>query len=1123
MADQEEWKGKKDMDPRRKDELAKALALVDSTVDKQYVARIEELPVFEPAFLVEGITAPFRQAPDGAGKKVREIGSNVELFELERFVFEEDEKILDKLISVYQAAASYENAKLCMLIRSSGTEQRIYLGVAYEDMSEATLLSGQAETLKKNFVGNFPGSRLREFRDIPPTSPDEDGVSAQQQKRELLREVFCKGKSVAAISGIPAIKSENREENRQFTQGLEKFMDSILGEKVDVLILAEPVLAGELKNIKNGYQELYSNLSPFCKSVINVTKSNGESVTETVMKGVTDTTNESVAKTHTHTLTQGTSSSHSVGGHAGVSLDLGLFKKIPILKKFAPKVNASGDYHYTHGKHRDTSDSDGETITTGVSKSLNEQNSTANSLSSSYSDGLQLEYENRSVKTILERIECQLERIRDCEDYGIYDCGVYVISDDPASVLSASASFRSIMRGKESSAEASYINSWQWKDEAEVICNILAYLSTMNHPVFRLRKDSEETELLLPVSPSTIISGRELSIQMGMPRRSVSGISVLKTARFGRKVLYVDEAMKPDREVILGNIYHMNDREAADVALNVDSLRSHVFITGSTGSGKSTTVYKLLHETLRAAEGCTFMVIEPAKGEYRSVFGGRDDVAVYGTNLNEVDKLLKLDPFCFPHERIHVLEHIDRLIGIFNACWPMYAAMPAILKDSIERAYLDAGWDLTRSVCEYEDKLGIVIYPGFSDVLCQIEAVLQESRFSADSKGDYTGALVTRLKSLTNGINGLIFTADELDGSELFDRNVIVDLSRVASNETRSLIMGMLLIKQQEYRIAGRKGINERLKHITVLEEAHNILKRTSTEQVSEGANLIGRSVEMMSSAIAEMRTYGECFVIVDQSPGAVDASAIRNTNTKIIMRLPDVNDREQVGRSAGLNDEQIAELARLKTGVAAVYQNDWVEPILCEIRRDVREKAYELPEGYLPDWSGDEQIVKEVIDVLLAPFFEDIGQGYDIEHVYRVPTKYMVRRVLSSGLDAVTKVRFYEFCNTEDDEEDEETERRRKKELSETIIHRMLCHDDVWRRALAYRKNIREWYRQMTAHIRPDITDLERESVNRILEILAYKQGQLFEEQKMPDRAKEASDILEDLMKNTGRGGADA
>lgn len=132
----------------------------------------------------------------------------------------------------------------------------------------------------------------------------------------------------------------------------------------------------------------------------------------------------------------------------------------------------------------------------------------------------------------------------------------------------------------------------------------------------------------------------------------------------------------------------------------------------------------------------------------------------------------------------------------------MYAAMPAVLKDAIERSYINAGWDLIDSECSYSDPDGQKMYPCFIDVLKQINVVMEESKYSADSKGDYTGALCTRVKSLTNGLYGQIFSNDELTNQELFDSNVIIDLSRVGSVETKSLIMGLLIMKMQEYRMS---------------------------------------------------------------------------------------------------------------------------------------------------------------------------------------------------------------------------------------------------------------------------------------------------------------------------------
>ena len=66
--------------------------------------------------------------------------------------------------------------------------------------------------------------------------------------------------------------------------------------------------------------------------------------------------------------------------------------------------------------------------------------------------------------------------------------------------------------------------------------------------------------------------------------------------------------------------------------------------------------------------------------------------------------------------------------------------------------------------------------------------------------------------------------------------------------------------------------------------------------------------------------------------PGLLDMSVIRNTNTKIVMRLPDLSDRELVGKAAGLNDEQIIEIGKFELGVAAVMQSGWLEPVLCKV-----------------------------------------------------------------------------------------------------------------------------------------------------------------------------------------------
>lgn len=271
----------------------------------------------------------------------------------------------------------------------------------------------------------------------------------------------------------------------------------------------------------------------------------------------------------------------------------------------------------------------------------------------------------------------------------------------------------------------------------------------------------------------------------------------------------------------------MHRVEALPARLDVESLASHVFVTGSTGCGKSNTVYVLLDSLLK--QGVKFLVVEPAKGEYRNVLGGRSSVDVYGTNPG-IAPLLRINPFSFPHgnedpaKNIHLLEHLDRLVEIFNVCWPMYAAMPAVLKEAIEKAYEDCGWNLTESSNHHEDEGWRSLYPTFSDVTRNIRKIIDSSEYDAENKGAYKGSLITRLNSLTNGINGLVFTTDEISGDDLFDENVIVDLSRVGAVETKALIMGLLVLKLQEHRMI-KGDMNAKLRHMTVLEEAHNLLK----------------------------------------------------------------------------------------------------------------------------------------------------------------------------------------------------------------------------------------------------------------------------------------------------------
>ncbi|MDC7278050.1 DUF87 domain-containing protein [Butyrivibrio fibrisolvens] len=640
------------------------------------------------------------------------------------------------------------------------------------------------------------------------------------------------------------------------------------------------------------------------------------------------------------------------------------------------------------------SDSKNKNTTTSYSSNVsailiskNDSESIAESQTLGASESMVQNNTNYAVKHTLELMDKQMERLEKCSACGMWNFAAYFISDDIVTTNNLAHIYMSLIEGEDSYLSESAINVWKnQSDDEEETQRVLKSLSILQHPVFTLNYESiTDDELsILPacVNASVRMSGTELAHALNFPRKSISGLPVLESVSFGREVSTYEN--NENALINVGKVYHMRNVTNTNIQIDVNSLSSHVFVTGSTGTGKSKSIYGLLDNLFNYDKGIHFLVIEPVKGEYKYTFGKQHNVKVFGSNPNYTD-LFRINPFSFPQE-IHILEHIDRLVEIMNVCWPMYAAMPAILKDAVEESYKLYGWNLKSSTCINQPAR----FPTFYDVLESLQFVMDKSLFSGDTKSDYAGALITRVKSLTNGINGLMFCAgrDEITNFDLFEQNVIVDLSRIGSMETKSLAMGILLMKLQEYKlsvatknqIANKQFMDLPLQHITVIEEAHNLLKKTSTSQSQESSNVQGKSVEMITNSIAEMRTYGEGFIIVDQSPALLDESVIRNTNTKIVLRLPDEADRKLVGSAMALNENQIQELAKLPTGVAAIYQNNWVESVLCKFPYDPSKKNDDISfePADIKDWSGDvlssvylenstRKIRKEDVDSALA------------------------------------------------------------------------------------------------------------------------------------------------------------
>lgn len=825
-----------------------------------------------------------------------DIISNIRLFKITEMVYHKGEPATDKFTTVFNTLSTF-NASVFILMDSDGQKTDFYLGVRNNENDESPLKRSTVtlgDTLKNTLIGHFPGVKIE--------NRDRKRIAKLSQKMQ-------EQSNLTSVSVIADYKQEKRQQNAEyFLQGLEKLALSMQGRQYIGLVVAQNQSPEMIQTLRENYQDLYSKLSPLQKVQVSTTKSEGE---QRAKKFTEMDTKQKAATISSAGVGIAGTIVGAVIGNKFINGYMGAMIGSQIGGQLATFINSLAPV---------------ESINYGTSESVSET------------------YENKRVTEIMKLIDEQLERTNEFDSYGMWNVAAYFMSDDMSDAEIAASNYRSLMNGENTGREVSAINSWRKNNNlaSNQFDHLLLYLSRFSHPQFIYHED-------VLVDATTSVTGKELGLHLGLPRATVPGLPVIEHAEFGKEVhtyrLFGNEkAPRPEDSIVLGKVFDLGQITNKKVELDNKSLNMHTFITGSTGSGKSNTVYQILAELHQ--DKIPFLVVEPAKGEYKDVFGNWPDVRVFSTNP-KVAPLIHINPFRFP-ESIHVLEHVDGLVEIFSACWPMYDAMPAFFKDAILRSYEEIGWDLGSSTFDGEE----LLYPDFEILTEQLDLLIEQSDYASDIKSNYRGALITRVKSLTVGLNKFMFTQEQTPYEQLFDQNCILDISRVKSRETKALIMGLIVYILNEYRMDQKQGNNQGLRHVTVLEEAHNLLKNSSQND----SELIGKSVEMISSTIAEIRTYGEGFIIVDQSPSSVDISAIKNTNTKIVLRTPEANDRQAVGHSIGLTEDQVNEIAKLPSGVAVVYQNDWLSPVLTMI-----DKANVQESTYVPD------SVEEIINLKTA------------------------------------------------------------------------------------------------------------------------------------------------------------
>ena len=366
----------------------------------------------------------------------------------------------------------------------------------------------------------------------------------------------------------------------------------------------------------------------------------------------------------------------------------------------------------------------------------------------------------------------------------------------------------------------------------------------------------------------------------------------------------------PDREELsLGNYYR-----GGAATTSLQALTRHALITGFTGSGKSNTVLYLLDQ-LWKIHHIPFLVIESAKKEYRALarVNGFEELLVL-TLGDETTSPFRLNPFeLLPGVRVEA--HLGRLQSCFDAALPQFGILPSIIAEALEKIYQSMGWKLT-DLGTPDDKR---LFPTMRDMFNQVIRVAENRGYAGETFHNIRAAAAGRIGGLLRGSRGRMFGCQHsFPANLIFNRPVVLELNDL-NQDDKALTMMFLLTWLREYR---ELHPSKQLQHVTVVEEAHNVLSNVQSVSNTEvAADTKAKAVAAFSDMLSEVRAYGEGLMISDQSPEKLAPDAMRNTNLQIAHQLRDRYDRDAIARAMIMDEAQQEYLGKLRVGEAALFQ----------------------------------------------------------------------------------------------------------------------------------------------------------------------------------------------------------
>lgn len=855
--------------------------------------------------------------------------SDFEFYRIQSITFKKDAPRREALENVL-SALRIEGINFVYLILGGENGVEFYYGIS-KDCSKYLENLYIAEIgdmiLEAGIQGNFSGSRIQKIQD--------------EAKKQILERVKC-NRFQSVIEGVPGVLKDEDE-----FQGVDRLVNVMAQDSnFGFMIIASSLDSQKIEQIEKNIFEIYSKLSPLSKQ----SSQKSHSTTSSTSQSKTLGTNEGKAEGTSTTSTQGssetesrnqtnssgegenrtTNSSTTKGVTQGTSTNNGDSYGSSGSNKGSSESTTSGE---SFAKTTNTSKSQAVGKSTGSSQSVSNGTScTQNKGSSESKTNGSSEGSSDSIATTVEFIDKQpqdwmkyideilLPRLDYGRGRGVFVSSMFCFADSMAVLKKLENTIISLFSGENGNKVP--LKAFLLDDGKR-----LEAFRNFQIPRIELKDESLQIHSLLSQSSNHLgnwMSSKELSLIAGLPKKDVVGLELREEVEFGLNFPQVGE----DEGLTLGKLMQSGNITSRNVNLAYSNLDKHIFITGVTGSGKTTTCQNILIQS-----NLPFLVIEPAKTEYRILKEKYDDLLIF-TLGKDTTAPFRLNPFeFFPHESI--TSRVDMIKASIESSFDMEAAIPQIIESAIYEIYKDYGWNIATNQNEiYGEKAfddGVYSFPTLEDLVKKVEVVVKEQGFDERLKNDYIGSIKARLNGLLVGSKGFMLnTKRSIDFRKLLNQRVVLEIEEIRNGSEKSLVMGFVLsnvieaIKANFLSSTQKSGV----RHIILIEEAHRLLSKF---QAGDSPNK-KQGVEVFADMLAEIRKYGECLMIADQIPNKLTPEVLKNTNTKIVHRLFAEDDKQAIANTMALEEEQKEFLSKLDAGVAIVFSGGFNKAIATKI-----------------------------------------------------------------------------------------------------------------------------------------------------------------------------------------------